>query len=196
AVGTANRAETLGRDVEEAEGEPGSEVNVSGETLEAELQLEGEELPEHGHIANLLCRSVLRLACEAQEVDIFEAGIDRVKAVPWTGLGIDADLVQAAHQMRGDNMEGRFQGAQLVVGGGHLGPDLSAQGIERFGGSAFDEKLAVGNDCHAGAEFAHVVDDVSGEDHGDVGADRAEQVEKPVALRGVETCRGLIDDNQ
>ena len=34
---------------EEREGEPAQKVDVGGNALRAELQLEGEELPEHGH---------------------------------------------------------------------------------------------------------------------------------------------------
>jgi hypothetical protein len=41
-------------DAEELEGEPEQEVDVGGDALGAELELEGEELPELGHAAGLL----------------------------------------------------------------------------------------------------------------------------------------------
>src|SRR5471032_11343 len=196
AVGIADGAEALAGDVEEAEGEPDSEVNVGGEALEAELELECEELPEHSHVVVSFAGSVGCVAGEVQEIDIFEAGIHRVEALAGTGIGIDADLMQAADEMRGDDVEGGLKGAQLIVGRDDFGPDLSAQGFERFGGRAFEEELAVRNDGHAGTELTHVVDDVGGENDGDGGADGAEQVEEAVALGGVKAGGGLIDDDE
>ena len=49
AVTAADRAEVFGCDAEEREREPEQEVNVGGDALDAELELEGEELPKHGH---------------------------------------------------------------------------------------------------------------------------------------------------
>ena len=60
---------------EEAEGEPDSEVDVGRKALEAELELEGEELPEHGHVV-VSCAGQFGVAGEVQEVDVFEAGVD------------------------------------------------------------------------------------------------------------------------
>src|SRR5271156_4040768 len=56
AVGAADGAETLAGHIEEAEREKDKEVNVGREALEAKLELESEELPEHGHVASLLCQ--------------------------------------------------------------------------------------------------------------------------------------------
>src|ERR1017187_2067675 len=50
AVGVADGAEVLAGAVEEAEGEPDSEVNVGREALKPEFKLEGEEFPEHVHV--------------------------------------------------------------------------------------------------------------------------------------------------
>jgi len=50
------------------------------------------------------------------------------------GVGIDADFVEATDEVGGDDIEGSFQRAKLVVGRDHLGEDLAIQGIERRGG--------------------------------------------------------------
>ena len=89
-----------------------------------------------------------------------------------------------------------FEGAELVVGRDDLGQDLAVERVEGGGGRAFEEDFAAGDDGHAGAELANVVDDVGGEDDGDVGADGAEEVEEAVALGGVEAGGGLVDDDE
>ena len=52
------------------------------------------------------------------------------------------------------------------------------------------------DDRHAGAQLAHVLDDVRGEKDDAVLPDLAEQVEEPHALGGVEPGRRLVHDQQ
>ena len=80
---------------------------------------------------------------EVKEVDVFEAGFDGPEAIAGAGVGEDADLVQTADEVSGDDVEGGFEGAELVVGGYDLGPDLSGESIESFGGCALDRKSVV-----------------------------------------------------
>ena len=102
----------------------------------------------------------------------------------------------SANQVSGDDVELSFQGAQLVVGGDHLGPDLAVEGGKRVAGSALQQQLARGDDGHAGAELAHVIDDVGGEDDGAVAAQGGEQVQEAIALGGVQAGRGLVDNDE
>src|SRR5271170_6330549 len=113
--------------------------------------------------AALPAMSVLRLSGEVEEVNIFETRIDGREAIAGTGVGAHADLMQAADKVSGDDVEGSLESAELVIGSDDLGPDLTAEGFERFVWRAFEEKLSVRDDGHAGAELAHVVDYVGGE---------------------------------
>src|SRR5580658_5329760 len=116
AVGTADGPEAFAGDAEEVEGEPDQEINVSGDALEAEFELEREELPEHGHVARSpMPGSVLRLAGEVEEIDVFETRVDGAEAISWIGGGVHADLMQAANQMSRYHVAGGFQHAELVI---------------------------------------------------------------------------------
>src|SRR5215469_12726019 len=104
-----------------------------------------------------------------------------MESVAGVGIGEDAHFVLSGDQMHGYDVEASFQRTELVVTRGDFRPNLSAQRIERLGGRALKQKLAIGNDGHARTKFANVLDDVSGEDDGNVGTDAAEQIEKAVA---------------
>src|SRR5208283_5433217 len=65
AVRVADGSEALAGNIQKAEGEPDGEIDVRRNAVKAKLQLELEELEEHGHIVVPL---VLRLLREVQEV--------------------------------------------------------------------------------------------------------------------------------
>ena len=60
AVAVADRAEAFDGDVEERKREPERKVDVGGEALEAELELEGEEFPEQCHVGSSKCEGLVR----------------------------------------------------------------------------------------------------------------------------------------
>ena len=111
-------------------------------------------------------------------------------------VGVHANLVLAADQVSGDDVELSFEGAQLVVGSDHLGPDLAVECGERVAGSAFQQQFARGDDGHAGAELADVVDDVGRENDGAIAAQGGEKIQEAIALGGIEAGGGLVDDNE
>ena len=98
--------------------------------------------------------------------------------------------------MAGDDAQLRFQRAQLIIGDHDLRPYLALQRLQRLLRRAFQQQLPGGNDGHARAKLADIFDDVGGEDHRDVAADRGEQIQKAVALRRVEARGGLVDNDQ
>src|SRR5579875_242178 len=139
---------------------------------------------------------LLALLGELQEVDVFEAGIDRTEALAGIGFRVDADGVLAADEIGTEDVELGFKRAQFIVGGDDFAPDAAVECGDDIERRAFEEKPAGGDDGHARAELADVVDDMGGENDGAVAADRREQVEEAVALGGVETGSGLIDDDK
>ena len=102
----------------------------------------------------------------------------------------------AGDQMRGDDVHLRFQGFEFVIAADHLAPDLAVERGQRIGGRAFQQQFAIGDDGHARAKLANVVDDVSGKNDRDFAADGAEQIQKAIALGGIQSGGGLVDDDQ
>src|SRR5580698_7745723 len=98
--------------------------------------------------------------------------------------------------MSGDDVEAAFESTELVVSGDNLGPDLAAQSLERLVWCAFEKQLTARNDRHARAELANVVDDMGGKNDSNVRSDRAEEVEKAIALGGVEAGRRFVNDDE
>jgi len=79
-IGAADRTERFGGDVEEAEANQ-TASNVGGEAFERNFSSKVKN-SRHRPCRKSPLRIVLRLACEAQEVDIFEAGIGWRKPSP------------------------------------------------------------------------------------------------------------------
>src|ERR1700683_481075 len=130
AIAVANRAEALGGNVEKGKRDPDGEVNVGGEALEAELELEGEEFPKLRHVRSsrfekLIRQLTLGLLRQVEEVDVFQSGVDRTETIALRGFCVDANLVLSANQVRGDDVKLGFDGSHLVVRGHHFGPDLA-----------------------------------------------------------------------
>jgi hypothetical protein len=98
--------------------------------------------------------------------------------------------------MSGDDVARGFEASQFIISADHLGIDLAVERIECGCGGTFKQDFAVSDDGHARAELADVFDDVGGKDDGDIGADRAEEIEKAVALGGIEASGGLVDDDE
>ena len=88
---------------------------------------------------------------EVHEVHVLEAGFHGLETIAGMVVGEDANFMQAADQVAGDDIEGAFDLAQFGVARGDFGPDFSAQRFERLGGRAFEQQLAVGDDGHARA---------------------------------------------
>lgn len=114
----------------------------------------------------------------------------------WGGRRKHANLVLTADKVRTDDVEFGLDGAKLLICSHNLGPDLTLERSQSFAGRAFQQHLAGCNDGHARAKFAHIVDDVGGQNNDDVAADGGKKIQKAIALGGVKPSRGLIDNNQ
>ena len=75
-------------------------------------------------------------------------------------------------------------------------PDTAAHTLHQGSRVAVRHDATSHQDGHARAQVADIVDDVSGQDHHDALADLTQQVVEAVALFGVQTCRGFVDDHQ
>src|SRR5207244_6387786 len=75
-------------------------------------------------------------------------------------------------------------------------PDAARRARDRRQWLALETDLTAVDDRHARAQLADVIDDVCRENDDAVLTQLRQQVEKAYALGGVETRRGLIDDDE
>ena len=190
AIGAANGTETLGGNAEERKSQPRHKVNVGGDALNPEAQLEGEEFPKHGDSL------VLRVAGEIQEIDVLQHGRDGMEPGAGRGRREDADFVLSAGKVRADHMEVGFQGAKFVVGGHDPRPDLPFDRGQCFRRHALQQNLAIGDDRHARAKLVDIVHDMGGKNDRHFAPDGGEKIEEAVALGGVETGGRLVHDDE
>ena len=78
----------------------------------------------------------------------------------------------------------------------HAAPDAPAEVRHRAQRLGLEQDPPPVDDRHAGAQLAHVLDDVRGEKDDAVLAELGEQVEEPHALGRVEAGRRLVHDHQ
>ncbi len=75
-------------------------------------------------------------------------------------------------------------------------PDTALQAADQVQRCAFKLDAATGQNGHARAQVGDIFDDVGGQDDDHILADLGQQVQEAVALFGVETGGGFIDDDQ
>src|ERR1039458_5258807 len=95
--------------------------------------------------------------------------------------------MSAAQQFGRDYVEPRRDCGELFLALHKDGPDSATQFLQRLLRRALQHKLAIANYGHARAKFAHILDYVGGENHNHVAGKGAKQVEKAIALGGIET---------
>src|ERR1700722_4512494 len=78
---------------------------------------------------------------ESEEVDVFEIGVVLSEAVAGIGVAVNANFVQAADEVRGDDVEVGIDRGKFGVGADDFAPEFAAERVECFGGRAFDQEL-------------------------------------------------------
>src|SRR6056297_2947058 len=82
------------------------------------------------------------------------------------------------------------------VSNNSFSPDLPFQCQHQLCRISVNHYLSAIKHGHVGAEIVNVCDNMSREDHNDILADFAEQIEKPVALLGIQSgCRLIHYDD-
>src|SRR4051812_48095657 len=114
-------------------------------------------------------------------VDVLEQRLDRRESFAGRRLAVDVYDRIAGHESRRDDLEARLDVGQLRFRN-PLAPDMTADVVEHLRRIALKNPLSAADDRHPTTQFADILDDMRRQNHDDVLADLAQQIEKSMSL--------------
>src|SRR5690625_1519803 len=129
------------------------------------------------------------------KIDIFKRWCHRLELRAGTGIGqnVNADLPQA--QVRGQYRQTLPTGFNAVLVNRGL-PNLSFQAANGIIWAPFKQNLALADDGHARTQVGDIGNDMRGQNDHHSFTNLGQQIEKAVALFGVQPGGGLVNNNE